>query len=603
MKIMKRTMTSMGVVGLFLLLALPSFHGAMATPASKSASRLALTSDFKIAANTPISAGSEFHDVGIASDGTHGFLVVWRNDYTVGSVTYFDNYACRISPTGEVLDASAIYVNDSPWPYYCPSAVFLGGNWIVSTNQASHAGLLEWAGVARISPSGVVLDNPPVNVCDSFGGATLLWPTIATNGQVLLCVTGITAEGIYASICDPNLNVLVPRFEILRNDVSDSAIQVAANGENFFIVFLNWLGDLNMKLVIVSPQGKILSIQNVNTEAFTYRVGAPSVTTRNGVTYVSYFNTPDWRQSAHPDYFVRRYSSDGTPIDPAPVKMVSSQDFPVFLSDLSIGIWVHAYTDLVWTDAGFHFFWPRMSSPGINLMSFSPELVPFYSQPLLVNDQCQYKIRYGNPANFRSRSIIRAASNGSRVLTAWIDGREGNGRVYGALFNDLTPVTHTLNLTAGTGGTTDPAPGTYSYNSGTKVTITASPASGYTFSGWSGDASGTTNPLAVTLDANKSIKANFSQTSGGGGGDNGGEAKSKCFIATACFGTPLAKEVRILRDFRDKVLIGTPIGKAFVGLYEEFGPKMAAFIRDKEVLKKLVRMGLRPIIGIASRMI
>jgi uncharacterized repeat protein (TIGR02543 family) len=43
------------------------------------------------------------------------------------------------------------------------------------------------------------------------------------------------------------------------------------------------------------------------------------------------------------------------------------------------------------------------------------------------------------------------------------------------------------------------------------VTLTATPASGWSFSGWSGDASGSTNPLQVTMDGNKTITANFTQ--------------------------------------------------------------------------------------------
>jgi len=47
------------------------------------------------------------------------------------------------------------------------------------------------------------------------------------------------------------------------------------------------------------------------------------------------------------------------------------------------------------------------------------------------------------------------------------------------------------------------------YTAGTSVTFTAIPAPGYTFAGWSGDASGASNPITVTLDANKSVMANF----------------------------------------------------------------------------------------------
>jgi uncharacterized repeat protein (TIGR02543 family) len=41
------------------------------------------------------------------------------------------------------------------------------------------------------------------------------------------------------------------------------------------------------------------------------------------------------------------------------------------------------------------------------------------------------------------------------------------------------------------------------------VTLTAVPYSGYLFTGWTGDASGSSNPLSLTMDANKSVQANF----------------------------------------------------------------------------------------------
>ncbi|MDW7660309.1 MAG: InlB B-repeat-containing protein, partial [Bacillota bacterium] len=58
-------------------------------------------------------------------------------------------------------------------------------------------------------------------------------------------------------------------------------------------------------------------------------------------------------------------------------------------------------------------------------------------------------------------------------------------------------------------GTVTPASGTY--DDGTTVTITATPASGWTFVDWSGDANGSTNPLNVTMDGNKNITAKFSR--------------------------------------------------------------------------------------------
>jgi uncharacterized repeat protein (TIGR02543 family) len=69
--------------------------------------------------------------------------------------------------------------------------------------------------------------------------------------------------------------------------------------------------------------------------------------------------------------------------------------------------------------------------------------------------------------------------------------------------------TFTLNVTA-TNGTVSKNPNQATYNYGTTVQLTATPNSGYTFSSWSGDASGSVNPLTVTMTSNKNITANFS---------------------------------------------------------------------------------------------
>lgn len=76
---------------------------------------------------------------------------------------------------------------------------------------------------------------------------------------------------------------------------------------------------------------------------------------------------------------------------------------------------------------------------------------------------------------------------------------------------DLYIASCTLSLSAGSGGTTEPEPGTYEYGVGREISITALPDEGYAFSHWSEDASGTTNPLTVNMDENKSITANFVQ--------------------------------------------------------------------------------------------
>jgi uncharacterized repeat protein (TIGR02543 family) len=55
------------------------------------------------------------------------------------------------------------------------------------------------------------------------------------------------------------------------------------------------------------------------------------------------------------------------------------------------------------------------------------------------------------------------------------------------------------------------SPNQPSYLTRDLVAVSASPLPGYLFSGWSGDISGTTPSVTVTMDSNKSIAANFGQ--------------------------------------------------------------------------------------------
>ncbi len=71
--------------------------------------------------------------------------------------------------------------------------------------------------------------------------------------------------------------------------------------------------------------------------------------------------------------------------------------------------------------------------------------------------------------------------------------------------------TYTLTITSGAGGTTNPAPGLYTYDKSTTVMVLATAEAGYKFDHWSGNASGSANPLTLVIDGNKSIQANFAR--------------------------------------------------------------------------------------------
>jgi uncharacterized repeat protein (TIGR02543 family) len=80
----------------------------------------------------------------------------------------------------------------------------------------------------------------------------------------------------------------------------------------------------------------------------------------------------------------------------------------------------------------------------------------------------------------------------------------------GVLRYDAVP-SYALTTTASSsaGGSIGRSPDASSYALGTVVTLTGIPATGYTFTGWSGDLRSTMNPATVTMDANRTITAIF----------------------------------------------------------------------------------------------
>lgn len=77
--------------------------------------------------------------------------------------------------------------------------------------------------------------------------------------------------------------------------------------------------------------------------------------------------------------------------------------------------------------------------------------------------------------------------------------------------------------------------------------------------------------------------------------------KGMCFIATAAYGSDLAPDVVLLRDFRDYVLVRTRLGRLFVAAYQRTSPPVARLIAPHEGLRALTRCLLRPVLGFIRR--
>jgi hypothetical protein len=76
-----------------------------------------------------------------------------------------------------------------------------------------------------------------------------------------------------------------------------------------------------------------------------------------------------------------------------------------------------------------------------------------------------------------------------------------------------------------------------------------------------------------------------------------------CFIATAAFGSPLAPQLDILREFRNRFLLTNSLGRWLVQQYYIYSPSLAAKIKKRDSARAIVRTTLSPVITVAQWLI
>lgn len=72
-----------------------------------------------------------------------------------------------------------------------------------------------------------------------------------------------------------------------------------------------------------------------------------------------------------------------------------------------------------------------------------------------------------------------------------------------------------------------------------------------------------------------------------------------CFIATAAYGSSMAPQVRVFRQFRNQFLLTAGWGRRFVKFYYQYSPKYADFIARHDELRALARALLWPLLAFA----
>jgi hypothetical protein len=165
---------------------------------------------------------------------------------------------------------------------------------------------------------------------------------------------------------------------------------------------------------------------------------------------------------------------------------------------------------------------------------------------------------------------------------------------------EIPPVECGLTISCTTGGlVTEPGVGPFTYDAGEVVALMAEPGDGYWFVIWTGDvatiASCSAASTTIVMNGDYSVTATFQE-----GVPPPVLPELDCFIATAAYGTPMAGEIQVLREFRDRYMLTNPVGQALVDFYYEVSPPVAEFIAEHPGLKPVVRAGLMPAVTMST---
>jgi uncharacterized repeat protein (TIGR02543 family) len=119
--------------------------------------------------------------------------------------------------------------------------------------------------------------------------------------------------------------------------------------------------------------------------------------------------------------------------------------------------------------------------------------------------------------NYNTSIILTAAASTGSTFTSWGGTCSGSLSTCTVTMDSGKSVTATFTLSqyslttnvVGSGTITRNNAGPYNY--GDVVQLTAVPATGWSFSGWTGDLTGSTNPANITISGNMSVTAIFTQ--------------------------------------------------------------------------------------------
>ncbi|MDI1448264.1 hypothetical protein [Polyangium sp. 6x1] len=257
-----------------------------------------------------------------AFDGTNWF-VVWADSRKGGSVVA----GVRVSPAGDVLDASAILVATGQGPVADPRVAFDGKNYLVVWTDRRTTQNQSDVYAARVTPAGAVLD--PGGFPVATGGPSQESPSVASTGSAWLVAwiddrNGSTAWDIYGARVSPFGAVQDPQgFSITSAPGSQYLSDLVSNGSLYLAVASDQRTDTKGDIYAfrIDPSGAVLDPAGIAVSV------APNAQTNPAVTFDGTDFLVAWsdeRAPTAPDIHAARVTAAGVVLDPASLVLAAT---------------------------------------------------------------------------------------------------------------------------------------------------------------------------------------------------------------------------------------------------------------------------------------
>ena len=155
----------------------------------------------------------------------------------------------------------------------------------------------------------------------------------------------------------------------------------------------------------------------------------------------------------------------------------------------------------------------------------------------------------------------------------------GHGKLDSKAAFDNAPMQHTLTLNMAGNGSVSKVPFQDTYLHGDVVQLKATADPRWAFKNWSGDLTGSANPINITIDDDKVVDATF-------------ELTPICFVAMVTLGSMIIPYVQFLRVYRDEIILKSVFKNRFEQLldrYYQFSPYVVKKMEVSSMSKRFVK--------------